>query len=416
MAKTWEIKLPSFNKLKKDTTADVVIIGGGLAGLWCAYLLSKAGKHVIVLEKDRVGMSTTANTTAFLNQSIDTSLTELKDIYSEDIAGDVWQSHREALNLIEELISSERIECEFDRTPLHLYARTESEMESLREEYALLDKLGFAAKLVEKPLPNFMTEFKNVGALKILDQAKYHPMKFFKGLVRASVKNGTEIYEKTEAVKISGRSSFAVATKSGKSVRAKHVIVATYEPFNNPTAVRLKKGMYESYVYSLRVQEGLLPKGMYIDQMNPYHYFRVDKDTVKYDKLIVGGEDHRAELLKVLKKKSFKALKQFIDETFPRLEYDILEKWDWGVLEPSDGLALIGEYSPGQYLATAFSGNGMTYSAIAGIIISDSILGKVNRFSSLYDPKRPFNKKAFLRKAKDYAGEFIGGAGKNIFK
>jgi glycine/D-amino acid oxidase-like deaminating enzyme len=417
MASTWKISgIPAFKKLGKDTTTDVLIVGGGLAGLWCAYLLSKAGKRVIIIEKDRLGQSVTSCTTAFITQSVDTPLKELKSIYSEDLARTVWQSHREAMDLVEKVIEEEKIDCEFMRVPLHLYAKTEAEMSSLKEEGEFARALGFDVRLVEKKLPNFMTEFQNVGVLKLPDQAKYHPMKFFRGLLKAALKNGVEVYEKTEVVNIKGKAILTIETKSGAKIKAKNVIVTTYDPFNNPKPVHLKKGMYTSYVYALRIREGLLPEGMYIDQMNPYHYFRIDRDNKRYDRLIVGGEDHRAELSKILKKKSFKALKQFVDETFPKLEYNVLEKWDCGVLEPSDGLALIGRYAPGQFLATAFSGNGMTYSPIAGCIITDGILGRKNKYASVYDPLRPFSKKALLSKARDYTGEFLGGAGKNILK
>jgi glycine/D-amino acid oxidase-like deaminating enzyme len=416
MASTWEIKVPTFPKLRKDASTDVLIIGGGLAGLWCAYLLTKAGKHVTLIEKNKLGMSVTSCTTAFLTQSIDTPLTELEEIYSKDLARSVWQSHGEAIDLIEAIVEKEKIDCDFMRIPMHIYAKTDKEMGPLREENDLAVELGFDSRMVEKPLPNFMTTFQSVGAQKIMKQGKYHPLKFFKGLLKASVKNGLEVYQKTEAVKISGKSTFTVETRSGTKILAKKVIVATYDPFNNPKPVHLKKGMYESYVYALRIQQGLIPEGLYMDQDNPYHYFRVDRENSRTDRLIIGGEDHRHELLKPLRNKSFKALKQFIDETFPDLEYKVLEKWDCEILEPSDGLALIGEYAPGQFLASAFSGNGMTYSAIAGMIISDMILGRDNEFASIFDPTRPFNKKALLHKARDYAGEFVGGAGKNILK
>ncbi|MDB5194168.1 MAG: hypothetical protein JWN50_182 [Parcubacteria group bacterium] len=415
MSSAWEIhSIPKFPKLAQDAAADIAIVGGGMAGFCVAYLLAKEGKHVILVEKGRIGQETTLYTTAFLTQSIDTSLTELESIYSKDLARDVWQSHRDAISLIEDIVKKEKINCEFETLPLHLYAESKEDLESLKEEHELAKSLGFDTRLVEKPLPNFMTEFKNVGALKIMDQAKFHPMKFFKGLAEASQKYGVEIYEKTEVTEIRGKTSFALHTKDGRTIRAKQVVVTTYDPFNNPKPAHLKKGMYESYVYSLRARHGVLPEGMYIDQKNPYHYFRVDTENQKFDRIVVGGEDHRAELTKLMKNKSFKALKEFIDKTFPKLKYTVMEKWHWGVLEPSDGLALIGEYAPGQYLATAFSGNGMTYSAIAGMIVSDLILGRKNAYTKLYDPKRPFNKKALLYKARDYATELVGGAGKNI--
>jgi glycine/D-amino acid oxidase-like deaminating enzyme len=415
MASAWDIAgIPTFDKLKKDVTADVAIVGGGLAGFWCAYLLAQEGKRVVVLEKGRVGNGVTLFTTAFITQSIDTSLTELEKIFGRSTAEKVWNAGAKSIDLIEKVIKKEGIDCEFKRLPIALFARSEEEMGSLKEEHDLAKTLGFKTEFKRVPFEGFQ----NIGGMIIKNQAKYHPMKFFKGLVEASVEKGVEVFEKTEVTEIKGRSSFVLSTKGGKTIHAKEVIVATYQPFNSPKAVKLKKGTYESYVYELKMKHGLVPEGMYLDQRNPYHYLRVDSEAYgpKFDRIIVGGEDHRSELLKPLQRKSFKALAEFTNKFFAGKDYTTENKWHGGILEPTDGLALIGNYAPRQYLATAFSGNGMTYSAISGMIITDLIIGRKNEWSDAFDPKRKMTAKALYNKAKDYAGEFIGGAGKNIFK
>lgn len=412
MSSSWEIKgIPKFSKLPNDITAEVCVIGGGLAGVWCAYLLSKAGKHVVLIEKDRVGEAATMYTTAFLTHSIDTDLRDLVDMFGRVDAKRIWQSHADAIDLIEKTIKKEKIECEFKRVDNYNYAADEKEFKYLEEEHKLAQELGFPSKLVHSPFPGF----RNIGGQILRKQGKYHPMKFFQGLLETAIEQGTEVFEHTEAIEVSGRSVITVRTKSGEIIRAADVIVTTYDPFNNPKPVHFKKGMYESYVYELRVKHGLIPEGIYEDMKNPYHYFRVDAGS-RFDRIIVGGEDHRAELLKALEKKSFKALAEWIDASFPKLKYTIEKRWHGGILEPVDGLALIGEYAPHQYLATAFSGNGMTYSALTGMILTDLILGKKNAYAAIFDPKRKLDKKALMYKAADYGEELFKGAGRNLFK
>ncbi|MBX4189289.1 FAD-binding oxidoreductase [Candidatus Parcubacteria bacterium] len=402
--------MPAFKALDGDIEADICIVGAGLAGVWCSYLLSKEGKKIVLIDCDKVGRAATLYTTAFVTEVIDTPLEELSKMFDEKSAREVWQSGAEAIDRIERVIEEEGIDCEFMRLPLHMYARSEEELRSFEREADLARALGFKGRLVHKPLDGF----ENCGAFRIEDQAKYHPMKFFKGLLEATVSNGVEVYEDTEAVEILASNPTTVRTASGHSIVAQDVVVTTYEPFNNPEPTHFKKGMYVSYVYELELPEGSVPEGLYIDSANPYHYVRVDNLGNK-QRMIVGGEDHRA-LIKFEDEKSFKALKGYIDKTFPNLSYKVLNKWQGAILEPSDGLPLIGQVAEHEYVACAFSGNGMTYSATAGALITDLILGRVNDYSSLYDPRRSLKPGAVLRKARDYTQEFFGGAIKNLFK
>ncbi|MES2214329.1 MAG: FAD-binding oxidoreductase [Patescibacteria group bacterium] len=412
MESAWEIEgFERYSKLKEDKTADVVIVGGGLAGMWSAYLLSKAGKKVVLIEKDRVGRGETLYTTAFITQMIDTDLVDLIDIFGKKDARLSWQAGIDAIDLIESVIREESIECDFKREPIFSYAATAEEFESLEKENKSAKELGFNTELKK----DIDLGFEHEGVWEVDNQAKYHPMKFFKGLVEAAIKHGAVIHERTEADRILGKGPVRIVTKDGQKITAQDVIVATYKPFNNPSTTHFKKGMYVSYVYELRIKPGSVKRGMYEDLENPYHYVRVDELNHKYDRMIVGGEDHREEI-KLPPKKNFTALDEYIKETFPTLEYVIATKWSGKILEPSDGLPLIGEAEPHMFVATAFSGNGMTYSAISGRILTDLILGKKNPYADLYDPKRSLSPKALLKKGKDYAGEFFGGAGKNIFK
>lgn len=416
MSSVWEIdqkdqRVPEFEPLREGLTAHVCVIGGGLAGVWSAYLLSKDGKKVVLIESDKLGRGATLYTTAFVTQVIDTDLADLVKMFGDEKARLSWLAGGEAIELIEKAVDEEKIDCDFERTPIFTYAGNVSDMKILREEEQEAVRLGFKASLMERPLEGF----KNAGAMKVAGQAKYHPMKFFQGLVKAAQKQGAQFFEDTEAVEVTAlKDGVHVLTKNGKSITANDVVVATYEPFNNPKPTHFKKGMYVTYVYALEMPKGSIPAGLYEDLRNPYHYFRVDDEEGKQT-MIVGGEDHRAEL-GFEEGKSFRALKDYITDTFPGIDYRITHRWQGGILEPSDGLPLIGKYDAHQYVASAFSGNGMTYSAISGAILADLIQGRGNRYAEIYDPRRSFEGKPLLYKFKDYAGEFFGGAVKNLFK
>jgi glycine/D-amino acid oxidase-like deaminating enzyme len=172
--------------------------------------------------------------------------------------------------------------------------------------------------------------------------------------------------------------------------------------------------MYKSYVLETKIEDGLIAEGMYLDVNNPYHYFRIDKGQDQ-DRMIIGGEDVKA-IFKVDKDKSFGALQEYLRSILSGIKFEITKQWSGPILEPSDGIALIGETYPNEYVATAFSGNGMTYAAISANIISDLILGQTNAYARLYDPKRIPNIKQLVLKGVDYVEEALGAAAKNVLR
>jgi glycine/D-amino acid oxidase-like deaminating enzyme len=179
-----------------------------------------------------------------------------------------------------------------------------------------------------------------------------------------------------------GPGSITTVKTAAGSLTAKDVIVATYAPFNKPGTAKYIRGMYSSYVFEIRLPEGIFTEGLYWDTESPYHYFRIDRRGT-FDRMILGGEDHRSEL-PVNQKKKFDALEKYLAGFLGGRSYEILRKWIGAVLEPASGLPLIGAYKPHQFVATAFSGNGMTYAMVSALIFRDLILGKKNPWTDVF--------------------------------
>ncbi|HEY0010488.1 MAG TPA: FAD-binding oxidoreductase [Candidatus Paceibacterota bacterium] len=409
---TWQadIDIPSFPKLTGDTEADVVVIGAGIAGLLSAYALAEAGKNVVVLEKQRVLSQTTPRTTAFITQSIDVDTPDLIDMYGKEDAQLVWQSHGEAIEFIERIIKKEKIDCEFMRCPNFQYANDRKERREIEEEYAALKQIGIRATLSDSTTLGFG----NRGVLAIPKQAKYHPLKFLAGILPALERMGVRIYEKSEVKDIDGDLPLKARVGS-HTVSADWALTSTYHPFNNPKEVFLKKGMYITHVVELEVPKGKYPEGIYEDQDNPYHYFRVDsgKGMRGKDRVVLGGEDHRKEI--PMHKKSFEALLGYAEDLFGK-KYPVVRMWSGPIEEPVDGLAFIGEYDSHRIVATAFSGNGMTYGVITAMMARDLVIGKENPYTELYRPGRTPTMKQLWKMGRDYTEEFFRGAVANALK
>lgn len=412
MKTTWQnLSLATLKAYSGENSSDVVIIGGGITGISTAYLLAKAGKSVIVVEKEELLQTTTAYTTAFLTSSIDTKLSDLKKIYGISTVKKIVDSHEQAINKIEEIIKDEKIECEFTRVMNYSIAFKNETLEQLKKEKNILDDIGYKSRMV---LPSIFP-FKNFGALELKNQAKFHPLKYLVEIRKKAEALGVQFFEHSEALSISGDKSITVKMTKG-NIKTNDVVIATYNPFQEPLGFVLKKGIYTSYVMELEVPKGVLLEMLMEDDSNPYHYVRVDNVSKNNDRLIIGGQDHRKEI-PINKNRGFNALKDFIQNKLLISNYKIVTKWTGGILESSDGLALIGIQSKkfnNRYVATAFSGNGMTYGIISAIIISDLITKNNNSWQEVYDPRRSFSFKGVLLKVKDYSGEFINGMVSNL--
>jgi glycine/D-amino acid oxidase-like deaminating enzyme len=403
-------QLPTYPELTKDTKADVVIIGAGLTGVLSAYLIAKEGKKVVIIEKNTVAEGATHLTTAFLTQIIDTDMQDLIETFGLEKARRLIDSHARAIDLIEKIIIEEEIDCDFTRCVNHIYAHRDEEFGTLLAEYDAQNLLGIESSISADPLPGF----KNYGYIKVDRQAKFHPLKFLRGLLNKLRDYDVEIYEKTEAKSIK-ESPCGVITKNKKKVQANWVVATTYEPFDQPIGLFFKKGMYTSYILEVHIPHHTIREGTYEDTANPYHYFRIDP-APSFDTMIIGGEDHRSDI-PMDPEKNFEALEEYLRDILDDREYSVANRWDGPILEPTDGLAFIGPHKNPQILyAFGFSGNGMTYAGIAAMIFKDFILGKENEMYELYPADRVFGPRALFTKAMDYGGEFIHGAAKNVFR
>ena len=401
---------PSFPKLPLDAEVDVAIVGGGITGLLCAYLLRKEGKEVIVLEADTLVSGATHQTTAFLTEIIDTNQTDLIDVFGLKAARDVRKSHAAAINLIEDIIKKEKIDCEFIRCSNYIIASDSEQAELIEEEFDALRRAGVKVKSVRAD----ELGIRAVQALEVPNQAKFHPTKFLHGMIAALVRMEVPLYEHSKVKELIDKDDGTQELVVGRrSVRALWTLRSTYHPFDNPKAVLLKKGMYVTYLMELSAPQGLYQEGIYEDLDNPYRYFRVDARET-HDRIIIGGEDHRVEF-KMNPEKNFAALEAYGKQIFGR-KHKVVRRWTGPILEPIDGLALIGEVAPRALIATAFSGNGMTYAGIAALMSRDLVVGRDNPWLELYDPTRMPTMRQLWKKGRDYTEEFFNGAVANALQ
>jgi Rieske Fe-S protein len=211
------------------------------------------------------------------------------------------------------------------------------------------------------------------------------------GLMRAIERRGGRIFTDTHVETVQGGEHAVIEIRQGHVVMAKSVVVATNTPINDMVVVHTKQAPYTTYVIGAGVPKDSVPTALYWDQADPYHYVRIQKDAAANgrDVLIVGGEDHKTGQADDGKERHLR-LERWARKRFPMME-QIEYRWSGQVMEPTDGLALIGR-NPGDasnvYIATGDSGMGMTHGTIAGMLLTDLIVGRDNPWAALYDPSR----------------------------
>ena len=378
---------------------DVVIIGGGIAGLTTAYMVSKSGKKVVVIEDGYVGSGETGRTTAHITHALDDRYYNLEKRHGLNGARIAASSHTAAINHIELIVREENIDCDFQRLDGFLFLDPSDKKETLDRELEATHRVGInATEIIERvPLQSFGTG----PCIRFPNQAQFQPLKYLRGLSQAIIKNGGQIYTETHAQEVS---SDGIITVNDYLVKAKNIVIATNAPIVDKTSkIYDKQDAYRTYVIGARIKKGAIPTALYWDTgdqnsgnlVAPYHYVRIQiiyDDNKNYDLLIVGGEDHQTGNLSSDNdiEKRYSRLESWAKDHFPieGIEY----QWSGQVMEPKDSIAFIG-HNPGDgrnniYIATGDSGNGITHGTIAGILLTDLILGKSNPWAALYDPSR----------------------------
>lgn len=385
-------EVPRQSELTEDTRADVCIVGAGIAGLTAAYMLAREGKSVVVVDDGPVGGGETSRTTAHLSNALDDRYYELERLHGEHGARLAAASHTAAIDRIERIVAEENIDCDFARVDGYLFAPAGESKDELERELEAARRAGVAGvELVERaPVESFDTG----TALKFPRQGQFHILKYIAGLAEAVKQKGGRIFTETHVEEIKGGAEAHVKTSSGHAVSAGAIIVATNTPVNDLVAIHTKQSPYRTYVIGARIPRGSVPEILLWDTPDPYHYVRLqqiegDTRAGASDVLIVGGEDHKTGQADDYDER-YERLEAWTRERFPMIE-GIEYRWSGQVMEPVDGLAFIGRNpldSDNVMIATGDSGHGMTHGTIAGMLLTDLILGRENEWETLYSPSR----------------------------
>jgi len=369
--------------LDEDVDVDVAIIGGGMVGISCAYMLVKEKFKVAVIEADRILHGTTGHTTAKITSQHSLIYARLKKEIGEEKAQQYADANQSAIKTIADIISSKNIDCDFVRQPAYVYTQSDKYIKDIEDEARAASNLGIRASYVEEiPLP-----FSVKAALRFEDQAQFHPLKYLQALLPDITENGSYIFEQTRAMNIEKDNDYIVITHSGKKVKAQKVIVASHYPFFDGGGLYFSRLYTErSYVVGITAQ-GKFPEGMYISAEDPARSLR-SQSFEGGELILVGGEHHKTGQDSNTNQ-HYSNLIDWAKKTFRVV--DIPYRWSTQDCMTLDGVPYVGQLtasSPNLYVATGFGKWGMTNSTAAAMMLTDLIVKGENSWTPVYNPSR----------------------------
>lgn len=364
------LEMPTFPQLEGDVNTDVLIIGGGIAGVLCAYFLNNAGVQYMLVEGDRVGCGITKNTTAKITSQHDLIYHKLLKSAGTEKTKIYLEANERAVAEYRELCAE--INCDFEEKNSYVYSTDNRKI--IEKELAALEKIGFAAEFA----PEVALPIRIAGSIKFPHQGQFHPLKFLAGISK-----GLNIRENTFIKELAPHTAI---TDNGK-ITAKNIIVATHFPLLNKHGAYYLK-MYQHRSYAIALENAANVNGMYLDEKKDGLSFRNHGDF-----LIIGGGDHRTGC----KGGNWQTLRGFAEKAYPNAH----EKYAWATQDcmTLDGVPYIGLYgksTEGLYVASGFNKWGMTSSMVAAMILTDLILEKKNPYAQVFSPQRSMMKPQLL--------------------
>lgn len=363
-------ELPSFPPLEKDIKTDVLIVGGGLAGILTAYKLKEKGVNCILVEKDRICQRVTGNTTAKITSQHGFCYSKILKSNGFESAKAYLHANEQAIREYEKLCRN--IDCDFEKKDNFVYAT--DGMNLIDDELKALWKMGFDAEFQDKlPIP-----VNQIGAIKFKNQAQFNPLKFVKAIAK-----DLNIYENTFVKKLDGTSAITEKSK----ITFKKAVIATHFPIINNHGFFFMK-MYQHRSYVIALENAPQINGMYVDEYEKGMSFRNYGNL-----LLLGGGSHKTGK----DGGNWAELRKFANANYP--EAKEVAFWATQDCMTLDRIPYIGPYfkdAKNLFVATGFNKWGMSNSMVSAMILSDLITEKENPYAKAFDPSRSILKPQLL--------------------
>lgn len=366
--------------LTKDEKTDILIIGGGIAGMSIAFALKDLDEKILVVDQHQCGNGVTMRTTGKLTSLQNDIYQTIEKSYGKRAVKLYFQSQQEAIQIVKSNVQTYDIDCNFEEVDSYLFIRDEKNKEKLRKEKESLKSITTVLEKDTLPI-----SYPIIKTIQVSHSAVFHPLKYLLALKKLCSEKGVFFYEDTMVHEIIPRKDCFVVNANNHKIIAKKVIVSCHYPFFLlPSFIPFKTYLEKSYIGSFKVNDNKHFSAINLDQDTYSFRYHQDKENIHFLYL---SESHKlSDDVDYLKK--VENLKQKIERDFHQVPDYIWSNYD---LMTNDSLPFIGRISkeyPNLFLVTGFNTWGMTNGVISGKVIHDLILEKENAYISLFDPMR----------------------------
>ena len=376
-------KKEHYPRLNQNLETDILIIGGGITGITCAYCLALRGAKPVLIEAGGLCDGTTGNTTGKVTIQHDIIYSEIADKYGMNFAELYAESQTSALDFVKEQVKREKIDCQLAENTAYVFASSESDRDVLKREYNIAAKLGIDAEYIEES--DFPPD--NFGMLGFRHQAVIHAVRYAEALAAKAVSMGAKIFCDTKAIKVENDDVKTVTCENDIAIKAKHLVIATQFPiYDGPNVFYTR--LYAKRAYGIAVEAKRdWPDGSYISSGEPTRSIRTHVEAGKRI-LIVVGEDHATARGEDNMELHFENLVQYAERIAGVNK--LLAKWSAQDYDTPDQIPYIGRLSDHSniYVAAGFKKWGLSNGTLAGNMISELILDGDCRYEELYSRKR----------------------------
>lgn len=380
--------LPS---LERDISADIVVVGGGMAGLTTAHELCMRGLSVVLLEREFCGAGASGKSSGFITPDSELELSQLIRRFGIDRAKKLWEFAASGVLMIQSNIEKLGIHCDYHAQDSLFVANKPNGVEDVAAEYSARSSIGYAStKYSRDELAQVLGSGTYYGGVRYPDTFGMNSYQYCQGMKKALIEKGVRLYERTNVV---GVTAGGVSVARG-AVRARHVILCA-DRFTPELGV-LKRRVYHAQTFlmasrPLSEQEigHIFPSAplMVWDTDLVYQYFRI----IGGGRLLFGGahalytyagrEATRTGFM-------YRQLRRFFSKKFPGLDLS----WDYiwpGMLGISkDLLPIVGIDEGMIYYVCAESG--LPWSAAGGRYIAEKIVHGRDDYDEFFAPTRRF--------------------------
>lgn len=396
----WYLKRPDSIPLHADKETEILVIGGGMAGLTTAQAFAARGKKVVLLEAYYCGAGASGKSSGFIEPNCEISLSEFTQRYGLEAAKTIWESiQKYGVEHIRNNIKQHNLDCDYTEQDSVDLASTAKDVEGIIQEADVLAQAGYTSSFIKKEdVPLFIGSDTYYGGVRYPNSFGINGYKYCQGMKQVLISQGVEIYEETPVLDLQEHR----VTTLHATIKADYIVVCADRFI--PTLGKLKKDIYHVQNFVLASQV-LTPE--MIQQLFPQERFMVCDTELIYnfyrmtgDRLLIGGgslfkvydahESYRSTFM-------YKKLTNYIKRTFPNIDIQFEQMWPGLIGISKDIAPLTGVDKDAKSIYYIGAAAGLPFAAMLGNYCAQHKLDNADTLKDYFSPYRSFTVQGALQ-------------------